>query len=285
MSGSRARSKLESREWEMIELFPTTDNKTLSEMFGTSLSTIERWARGLDLRKDVAYIKRIQTERSIGRILSEESKDKIRKKAIGRVVSEESKKKSAETKRKNGSVPKGENHYHWKGGKPWMRFKNPEYQKWRKRVLERDGYICQDCGRQCKKREKGLAAHHLKSYTKYPKLRFEVSNGLTLCRRCHMTRHGKTVPPVKQILCACGCGTLTNSRDIQGRPRKYVYGHFKRTSSKNSVIFEGKNRKLNELIKEFKVCPRLVYERLRRGWDIVDTLTKPKDLRCILLKR
>ena len=57
------------------------------------------------------------------------------------------------------------------------------YIKWRKTVFERDNYTCWIC------EEKGgrLNAHHLKSWAKYPKLRYKVLNGLTLCEFCHKT--------------------------------------------------------------------------------------------------
>ena len=63
-----------------------------------------------------------------------------------------------------------------------------EYADWRKKVFERDDYTCQMCG----KRGGKLNAHHIKEYAKYPNLRYEVSNGVTLCEKCHKgVHHGK----------------------------------------------------------------------------------------------
>jgi hypothetical protein len=53
------------------------------------------------------------------------------------------------------------------------------YRKWRKTVLIRDG-ICQICGSM-----KNLEVDHIMPYSTHPELRFEVSNGRTLCRPCH----------------------------------------------------------------------------------------------------
>ena len=52
--------------------------------------------------------------------------------------------------------------------------------RWRKRVLWRDFYRCVRC-----KSLNDLTAHHIKPWGKYPQLRFEVNNGITLCRSCH----------------------------------------------------------------------------------------------------
>ena len=60
-----------------------------------------------------------------------------------------------------------------------------EYTDWRGKVFERDGYKCQVCG------QVGgtLNAHHIKAFKDYPKLRFDVDNGITLCERCHRELH------------------------------------------------------------------------------------------------
>jgi DNA-directed RNA polymerase subunit RPC12/RpoP len=61
----------------------------------------------------------------------------------------------------------------------------PEYIKWRNAVFERDGYICQVCG----KKGGNLNAHHIKSFAKNKKLRTVLSNGITLCEDCHKNLH------------------------------------------------------------------------------------------------
>jgi hypothetical protein len=57
-----------------------------------------------------------------------------------------------------------------------------EYKIWRTSVFERDHFTCQVC------HVKGcyLEAHHLKRWVDFPELRFEVDNGQTLCRNCHL---------------------------------------------------------------------------------------------------
>lgn len=72
---------------------------------------------------------------------------------------------------------------------PWERTSRnrdcKSYREWRDSVYERDNFTCQ----RCKKRGGYLNAHHIKSYANYPSLRYEISNGITLCERCHREVH------------------------------------------------------------------------------------------------
>ena len=57
------------------------------------------------------------------------------------------------------------------------------YRVWRAQVVRRDK-VCQICGSN-KKRE----AHHKDSGAYFSEERFNVENGITLCRSCHTTFH------------------------------------------------------------------------------------------------
>lgn len=72
----------------------------------------------------------------------------------------------------------------WRGGlTPLFRRlrNNKTYELWRTQVFCRDDYTCRECG----KRGVYLEAHHIKSFRYYPQLRYDTSNGLTLCDSCH----------------------------------------------------------------------------------------------------
>ena len=82
------------------------------------------------------------------------------------------------------STFKGSNSPHWKGGI------TPEHhairmsvkmRDWRMAVMLRDDYTCQICGT----RGGPFNADHIKPFSKFKELRFELSNGRTLCQDCH----------------------------------------------------------------------------------------------------
>lgn len=83
----------------------------------------------------------------------------------------------------NRHMPKGKDHWNWKGGMIDNR-DSAKYKEWRIKVYERDNYKCVKCG----SKEK-LNAHHIKSWKNYPGLRYNVSNGETLCEKCHIKYH------------------------------------------------------------------------------------------------
>ena len=58
------------------------------------------------------------------------------------------------------------------------------YKEWRTAVFERDNYKCTVCGT-----TKEIQAHHIKRWRDYKSLRYDVSNGVTLCRKHHLEAH------------------------------------------------------------------------------------------------
>jgi len=56
---------------------------------------------------------------------------------------------------------------------------------WSRAVISRDYATCKQCGA----KDVEIHAHHLKSFAKFPELRWELSNGVTLCYKCHWAVH------------------------------------------------------------------------------------------------
>jgi len=115
----------------------------------------------------------------------------------GIVLSDEIKEKISLSKRGQVSWNKGLKGYksgkencNWKGGiTPINKLirKTKEYKEWSISVYKRDRYICQDCGIKCQ--AKNIVAHHIKPFADYPESRFDIDNGVTLCRSCHFKLH------------------------------------------------------------------------------------------------
>lgn len=84
---------------------------------------------------------------------------------------------------------RGEKSHLWRGGltkKNQIIRSSVEYKIWREKVFSRDNYTCQDCGERSGVGKKVyLQADHIKPFSTYPKLRFDTSNGRTLCIECH----------------------------------------------------------------------------------------------------
>jgi hypothetical protein len=82
----------------------------------------------------------------------------------------------------------GPAHWNWRGGVTPENQKGRnsiEYRKWRNAVFSRDNYTCLYCG------ERGgrLNAHHKKPWSTFKALRYDISNGITLCEKCHRAEH------------------------------------------------------------------------------------------------
>jgi len=61
-------------------------------------------------------------------------------------------------------------------------YNDPVYKDWRIKVYKRDRFTCQMPRCKCKK---GLQAHHIRRWSAASILRYDVQNGITLCRNCH----------------------------------------------------------------------------------------------------
>lgn len=132
----------------------------------------------------------------MGKVMSKEAKEKIslaqkgkpRPYAIGN-KSRTGQHQSEEEKMKRSLALKGEKSFRWKGGYSEEERnirENYKIVKLRLKVLERDKFICQECG----KRENKLISHHIISIKECIKLNredlaFDINNCITLCDKCH----------------------------------------------------------------------------------------------------
>lgn len=112
-----------------------------------------------------------------GAVMSLNTRIKIGEFQKGRVRSQDTRDKIGETK-------KGDRNWSWKGGVSPEHLKirhSAKYRNWRKAVFKRDNYICVEC----KIKTSYIEADHIKPFATFPELRFELSNGRTLCKPCH----------------------------------------------------------------------------------------------------
>jgi 5-methylcytosine-specific restriction endonuclease McrA len=122
-----------------------------------------------------------------GKIVSREARKKLSIAHIGQVSGMKGKKHSLATRLKlhiATSSKRGNKASGWKGGltkKDKLIRNSKEYADWRMKVFVRDNFTCVEC------RKIGcyLEAHHIKSFADYPEFRFEISNGVSLCKDCH----------------------------------------------------------------------------------------------------
>lgn len=96
---------------------------------------------------------------------------------------------------------RGKDAYEWIGGNKNPNWKggfngvqnlrwSPEYNVWRKKVFERDKFLCQDCGNG-HSRNNPIHAHHIIPFSESIEFRFDIDNGITLCKKCHLVKHKK----------------------------------------------------------------------------------------------
>lgn len=95
-------------------------------------------------------------------------------------------KQSAETVEKRASKMRGVLNPKWITDRSQLAKKQERndsaYQEWRKSVRDRDGWVCKMSNGDCLGK---VVAHHILPWAKFPELRYETNNGITLCRFHH----------------------------------------------------------------------------------------------------
>jgi hypothetical protein len=130
---------------------------------------------------DIAIARR--TKSRLGFRHTAETKRRIAK---SNVIAHTGKALSVETRRKLSATHRArrEQSHLWKGGVTPLHqaLRNSvDMRIWREEVFKRDNYTC----RNCRARGGRLEAHHIKPFSSYPSHRFDVGNGMTLCKKCH----------------------------------------------------------------------------------------------------
>ena len=76
----------------------------------------------------------------------------------------------------------GPKHHNWKGGvsKDVHNISEPKYKEWRMNVFKRDNFCCKIC-----RSKKDLQVHHILRWADFPELRYDINNGIALCRIHH----------------------------------------------------------------------------------------------------
>lgn len=138
---------------------------------------------------------------------TEEAKQKNRLKKLGKKPNENQLRALAEGRVAQIGKPRphmrGENNPAWKGGvtATYKLIRHSlEYKLWHAEVLKRDNYTCVKCG------AKGciLEVNHIKSFSEYPDLRFNVENGETVCIPCHAIVDPCRFLPKKDLIVGAG---------------------------------------------------------------------------------
>jgi 5-methylcytosine-specific restriction endonuclease McrA len=82
----------------------------------------------------------------------------------------------------------------WKGGYSSPNY-NYDWKRQRAKARKRDNYTCQDCGVTQQSWGYALDVHHIVDYEMHsdPAVANHLDNLVTLCRICHVKRHGEVV--------------------------------------------------------------------------------------------
>lgn len=102
------------------------------------------------------------------------------KHTLGYVPSEETRKKISESH-------KGERNYLWISDRTQLKDDHKDrggqlHREWSLNVKNRDGWKCKISNGDCSGR---LEAHHILGWKSYPELRYQITNGITLCHFHH----------------------------------------------------------------------------------------------------
>jgi len=108
-----------------------------------------------------------------------------------------------EHKRKISEANSGEKNWRWMKNRDLLKKKqernDPAYFEWRYQVFKRDRHECKMNDNNC---FGDVVAHHIRGWNKYPELRYEIGNGITLCEFHHPRKRQKETEmiPIFEII-------------------------------------------------------------------------------------
>ena len=164
----------------LIDNYSFIEAKDIAKILDKSIQSIYNKANRLNLKK-LNHIEDIITNQELVYLYLEKnlSMNKIAKLLNVSTSTVSRKLNSLNIKLKSPSERiKGSNNSQWKNKKSDAN----KHKNWREFVLERDEYTCQAC----KSNKKKLNVHHIFNKAKYPELKYNISNGITLCEECHL---------------------------------------------------------------------------------------------------
>lgn len=160
--------------------------KKISEIKSAVPCKIAGWNKGVPRSEESLRKFRLKMKNRKRPPFSIEWRNNIGKAQLGKKRNRTYEQKLAISKKMSG-----EKCHLWKGGITPINKKIREsldYKIWREAVFARDDWTCN----QCNKRGGYMEAHHIKKFSTNPELRFDIDNGLTLCKPCHdLTKTGK----------------------------------------------------------------------------------------------
>lgn len=75
------------------------------------------------------------------------------------------------------------------------------YIEWRKQVWLRDNFKCKIANQDCKGK---IEAHHILGWSLYPELRYELTNGITLCHAHHPRKRAEEIQMIPRLSALIG---------------------------------------------------------------------------------
>lgn len=153
--------------------------------------TIDKIARRYDVGQTIVW----RRLKEFG-IKLRDYEDGGHRKKPGRVFSESHKK--ALSKAHIAKDWTGERNRNWRGGVSianWKARQGGQYRRWRREALQYAENQCQDCGTkqgtacECCCASIKLHVHHAESFAANPSRRYDPTNSVVLCPKCHRQRH------------------------------------------------------------------------------------------------